>query len=70
MKRLAADRGAGGRWLDVNRKRRCHEIVPPDVSPGPAAAARSFEFVAGFLAGQKGGNLPKSETHLHKSETE
>jgi len=27
---------------------------------------RSFEFAAGFLAGQKGGNLPKSETVLHK----
>jgi hypothetical protein len=45
-------------------------MFPPEASPGAAAAAPTFVFAAGFLAGRKGGDLPKSETHLHKSETE
>jgi len=31
---------------------------------------RSFEFVATFLAGQRGGNLPRSEADSHKSEAD
>jgi hypothetical protein len=36
----------------------------------PKTGADTFEFAAGFVAGQKGGNLPRSEAHLHKSEAD